>query len=209
MNSFLTERFSFEQAKVTLEGGGLREDGTPKELFMKGIFIQGGIRNHNRRIYPIQEIQKAVEKINNCISRGESIFGEADHPKDFNINMDRISHVITNMYIDGNNGIGKLKILPTPTGNICRVILESGEKLGVSSRGSGDVDANGYVSNFDIVTVDIVARPSAPEAYPIAVYESLNSKRGSIIEDLAKNFLHDARARELLKNEVLEWIRKI
>ena len=83
------------------------------------------------------------------------------------------------MWMEGNNGMGKLQILPTPKGNIIRTLIESHVKLGVSSRGVGNVDDHGEVSGFEIITVDVVARPSAPEAYPKPVCRSLNTRRGS------------------------------
>lgn len=208
--TLLMERFSFDQAKCEIQGGGLAEDQKPRDLFMKGIFIQGGVRNHNKRVYPMNEIRNAVEQINSQLRDGESILGEADHPEELNINLDRVSHMITEMYMDGQNGIGKLKILPTPMGNIVRTLLESGVKLGVSSRGSGNVDdRSGDVSDFQIITVDIVARPSAPQAYPKVVYEAMNARRGAVIEDLAHSVKHDPMAQKFLKEELLRWIAKI
>lgn len=209
MSMILQENFTFDQAKCLVEGGGVREDGTPKDLYMRGIFIQGGVKNHNQRVYPVNEITHAVNQINEVLRRGESVLGEADHPAELNINLDRVSHMITEMYMDGNNGIGKLKILPTPMGNIIRTLLENKVKLGVSSRGSGNVDASGYVSDFEIVTVDIVARPSAPAAYPSAVYEAFNSRRGSVILDLAEAVSHDPKAQKYLEKELLDWIKKL
>lgn len=184
-------------------------DPSIRKLFLKGICIQGSVRNHNQRIYPVNEISKAVDLINETIRKGESVFGEADHPEELTINIDRISHHITKMWMEGANGIGKLQILPTPLGKICTTILECNLKLGVSSRGSGNVDDQGYVSDFEIVTVDIVAKPSAPEAYPVPVYESLNWKRGPIVEDLAKAVLHDANAQKYLTKELLTWANKL
>lgn len=209
MSRILQENFTFDQAKCLVEGGGVREDGTPKDLFMRGIFIQGGVKNHNQRVYPVSEITQAVNQINEVLRRGESVLGEADHPAELNINLDRVSHMITDMYMDGNNGIGKLKILPTPMGNIIRTLLENKVKLGVSSRGSGNVDASGNVSDFEIVTVDIVARPSAPAAYPSAVYEAFNSRRGAVIHDLAEAVAHDPRAQKYFEKEVLDWFKKL
>jgi len=112
------------------------------------------------------------------------------------------------MWMDGPNGMGKLKILPTPMGNIARTILEAGVKLGVSSRGSGNVnESTGRVSDFRIVTVDIVARPSAPDAYPVPVAEAIrNHKRGAIVEDLASVVRHDPTAQKFLKEEVRKFI---
>src|SRR5690606_33608661 len=114
---------------------------------------------------------------------GDTILGELDHPPELTINLDRVSHKITEMWLQGNNGYGKLKIIDkVPMGQIARGLLESGVKLGVSSRGSGNVSNSGIVSDFEIVTVDIVAQPSAPDAYPTSIYESLfNMKGGSVI----------------------------
>lgn len=209
MANLLFESMTFDQAQVLLEGGGLNDQGKPKDLYMKGIFIQGGVKNHNQRVYPINEIRNAVDALNDVLRRGESILGEADHPEELNINLDRVSHMITEMYMDQNNGIGKLKILPTPMGNIVRTLLESGVKLGVSSRGSGNVDETGYVSDFEIVTVDVVARPSAPAAYPKAVYEAFNMRRGAITQDLAEAMTHDQRAQKFLKDELINFINAL
>ena len=111
----------------------------------------------------MKEIETAVKTLNEQITGGYSVLGEVDHPDDLKINLDRVSHMITEMWMDGPNGFGKLKILPTPMGQLVKTMLESGVKLGVSSRGSGNVnEANGHVSDFEIVTVDVVAQPSAP-----------------------------------------------
>jgi hypothetical protein len=184
-------------------------EGKPKDLFMRGIFVQGGTKNHNQRVYPVNEIRMAVDSINDTLRRGESVLGEADHPEELNINIDRVSHMITEMYMDGPNGMGKLKILPTPMGNIVRTLLENSVKLGVSSRGSGNVDDRGNVSDFEIVTVDIVARPSAPEAYPKAVYEALRHRRGGVVEDLANAVKHDPKAQSHLAKELMSWINNL
>lgn len=209
MALILTERMNFDEAKCLVEGGGMDETGKPKSMYMRGIFVQGGVKNHNQRVYPISEIRRAVDQINETLRRGESVLGEADHPEELNINIDRVSHMITEMYMDGANGMGKLKILPTPMGNICRTLLENQVKLGVSSRGSGNVDETGNVSDFEIVTVDIVARPSAPNAYPTAVYEALNRRRGPVIEDLAHAVMHDPKAQSHLAKELLNWINNL
>lgn len=210
MSSFLTERLSFDQAGMKVElAESVDAISGFKPIYMKGIFVQGGTRNHNGRIYPVSEINRAVELVNNQISEGFSICGEADHPEELNINLDRISHIITQMWMDGPNGMGKLQVLPTPMGNIVRTLLESGVKLGVSSRGSGNVDNYGQVSDFEIVTVDIVARPSAPNAYPKMVYEALNDKRGAIIDSLSRDMANDPKAQKFLAQELREWINKL
>ena len=100
-------------------------------------------------------MQGAVESVQKKISEGFPVLGECDHPPELTVNVDRVSHMIENMWMDGPNGYGKLKIVPTPMGNIIRTLIESGATLGVSSRGSGEVDNSGNVKNFEIVTVDI------------------------------------------------------
>lgn len=181
-----------------------------KDLYMNGIFIQGGVKNQNQRVYPVNEIAHAVKSLNEKIAGGFSILGEADHPDDLNINIDRVSHIITEMNMNGNDGIGKLKMLPTPMGNICKTLLENGVKLGVSSRGSGNVDGSGNVTDFEIVTVDIVANPSAPDAYPDPIYEQMmNHRRGNAIWDVASSVQHDTKAQKHLKNEMLTFIQDL
>ncbi len=134
MMNYLRESLSFDQARMIVESA---EEG--KNLYMKGICIQGGVRNANQRVYPVNEIGRAVNTLNDQIAGGYSVLGEVDHPEGLNINLDRVSHMITEMWMDGPNGYGKLKILPTPMGQLVRTMLESGVKLGVSSRGSGNV----------------------------------------------------------------------
>ena len=161
--NYLREHLSFDQARIVVESA---DEG--KNLYMKGICIQGGVRNANQRVYPVREIGRAVTTLSEQIQGGYSVLGEVDHPEGLNINLDRVSHMITEMWMDGPNGYGKLKILPTPMGQLVRTMLESGVKLGVSSRGSGNVSesGSGEVSDFEIITVDVVAQPSAPGAYP-------------------------------------------
>lgn len=211
----LTERLNWDQAGMLVEGGGTdKETGKPKDLFMKGIFIQGDTRNHNQRMYPIHEIRTAVDLVNDCIRKGETVWGEADHPEGLQINLDRVSHMITEMWLDGKNGYGKLKVVPTPMGQIVRTLVECGGKLGVSSRGSGNVnESTGEVSDFEIITVDIVARPSAPNAYPQAVFERhmldiFNGKYGSRVHDLANSVNFDPKAKKHLREEVRRWMDK-
>jgi hypothetical protein len=193
----LSEQLSFDQAKIVLEN---EEDGKGgKSLHLNGICIQGDIRNANQRVYSSQEIGRAVKTLNEQISGGYSVCGELDHPADLKINLDRVSHMITKMWMDGPNGYGKLKIIPTPMGQLVQTMLQSGVKLGVSSRGSGEVDSNGSVQGFEIITVDIVAQPSAPGAYPTPVYEHLmNNKGGYQAYKIAQEVKGDPQAQKYL-----------
>ena len=204
----LKEHLTYNQANIVTEA--IEEANGGKSLYMKGIFIEGDVRNQNNRIYTKDEIVSAVKTINEKIKSGYSVLGEADHPDDLNINLDRVSHMITDMGVDGANGIGKLKILPTPMGNICKTLLESGVKLGVSSRGSGNVNENGIVKDFEIITVDIVANPSAPDAYPDPIYERImNHGRGNVLMDVASAARHDNRAQRYLQEEVTDFIKNL
>ena len=204
----LKEHLSFSQANIVTES--VEEANGGKSLYMKGIFIEGDVRNQNNRIYTKDEIHSAVKTINEKIKSGYSVLGEADHPDDLNINLDRVSHMITEMDTDGANGIGKLKLLPTPMGNICKTLIESGCHLGVSSRGSGNVNDNGIVKDFEIITVDIVANPSAPSAYPDPIYERImNHRRGNVLMDVAEATRHDKGAQRYLQEEVTNFIKNL
>ena len=210
MNINLTERLSFDQAKMVIET--TENDKGGKDLFLKGICIQGGVRNANQRVYPVTEIGRAVETLNDQITGGYSVLGEVDHPEGLNINLDRVSHMITEMWMDGPNGYGKLKVLPTPMGNLVKTMLESGVKLGVSSRGSGNVteDGSGQVSDYEIITVDVVAQPSAPGAYPTPIYEHLlNARGGYKALELAREVRGDDKAQKYLKESLVNIIKGI
>jgi hypothetical protein len=205
----LFERLTPNQTKMIVEKRD-RESGDGKDLYMKGIFIQGGVKNQNDRVYPIQEIGKAVETINERLQEGQTVLGEADHPEELTVNLDRVSHIVEDMWMDGPNGYGKLKVIPTPMGNIISTLLESGAKLGVSSRGSGNVNESGQVSDFDIVTVDIVAQPSAPDAYPKAIRESLWNMRGGYgMYNLAEEMIYDKKAQKYLQEGILKFIEEL
>jgi len=204
----LFERLTPNQARVAVESRD--RDGGGKDLYMKGIFIQGGVKNQNDRVYPIDEIGKAVETINERLQEGQTVLGEADHPEELTVNLDRVSHIVEDMWMDGPTGYGKLKVIPTAMGNIISTLLESGAKLGVSSRGSGNVNESGQVSDFDIVTVDIVAQPSAPDAYPKAIRESLWNMRGGYgMYNLAEEMVYDKKAQKYLQEGILKFIEEL
>jgi hypothetical protein len=211
MAQYLKEHLSFTQAQcqlITEEAA----DGSGKKLYgMQGIFIEGDKRNANERIYPGHEIRRAVDTVNEQIKVGHSVLGEVDHPDDLKINLDRVSHMIEKMWYEGSTGYGKLKLLPTPMGQLVMTMLDAGVKLGVSSRGSGNVDdRTGHVSDFEIVTVDVVAQPSAPNAYPTAIYEGLmNMKYGHRLLEVAKEAGQDNKVQRYLKSEVVKLIKDL
>jgi len=204
----LIEKLSYDQAGIVTES---KDDGNGgKKLYMEGIFVQANKRNQNQRIYPGQEIKSAVTSITERIDKGFSVLGEADHPEDLQVNLDRVSHMIERMWMNGDDGHGRLKLLPTPMGNICKTLLEAGAKLGVSSRGSGEVGNDGIVKGFEIQTVDIVANPSAPDAYPDPLYEAImNGKRSNVLMDVANATNNDTKAQKYLQEEVLKLINNL
>lgn len=210
MALYLKEHLTFDRASMVVESVKEGNDDL-KTLYMKGIFIQGGVKNANERVYPVSEIENAVTTLNKQIQEGYSVLGEVDHPDDLKINLDRVSHMITQMWMDGANGFGKLKILPTPMGQLVKTMLESGVKLGVSSRGSGNVnDLDGRVSDFEIITVDIVAQPSAPNAYPKAIYEGMmNMRHGHRLMDIAKDAQSNTKVQRYLAEEVKRLIKDL
>jgi hypothetical protein len=178
------------------------------DLFLKGIMMQAELKNGNGRVYPLAEIAKAVETAQERIKSGHYILGELNHPDTLSINLANVSHCITECSMDGNNAIGKMKLLNTPAGNIAKGLIEGGVRLGVSSRGTGNVNEGGGVSDFAFVTVDIVSQPSAPEAYPNVVQEAMGSKK---VMTLAEAVVHDKKAQAYFKKEIfslLEAIRK-
>jgi len=202
----LQEYVNPAQSKFVMES-----DSNGKNLYMKGICIQGDIKNANERVYPVNEISTAVKTLNEQIQQGYSVLGEADHPDDLKINIDRVSHMITEMYMDGSNGIGKLKIIETPMGKIIKTMLESNVKLGVSSRGSGNVnESNGAVSEFEIVTIDIVSQPSGPNCYPKPIYEgAMNMRDSKFLMEALKDSNQTRSVQKYVQKEIMNLIKEL
>ncbi len=151
-------------------------EGKAKEQYIKGIFMQSDIQNQNGRVYPFSVLQNQVKEYNNKFVKESRALGELGHPSGPTINLDRVSHIITELYEEGKNFIGKAKIMNTPNGKIVKNLIESGVRLGVSSRGLGSVKANKSGVNevqkdFVLSTVDIVSDPSAPEAFVNGIME--------------------------------------
>lgn len=148
-----------------------------REMYIEGIFMQAEEKNRNGRVYPFGVLNKEVERYNNDYVNKNRAFGELGHPDSPTINLDRVSHMITKLYPDGNNFIGKAKILDTPNGQIVKSLLDGGASLGVSTRGVGSLKpSNGYQlvqDDFHLATAaDIVADPSAPKAFVQGIMEN-------------------------------------
>ena len=165
-------REEIEQVEVIVE-----ERNGKKHLYIEGVFLQGDIKNRNGRMYPCSTLEREVARYNEAfISKGRAL-GELGHPDGPTVNLDRVSHKIVSLCREGNNFIGRAKVLNTPMGNIAKALLDDGVKLGVSSRGIGSVSMNNEGVNIvgeDFMlatTADIVADPSAPDAFVDGIME--------------------------------------
>ena len=149
-----------------------------KEYYIEGVFMQSEIKNRNGRVYPKDIMEKEVGRYRKEFIEKDRAFGELGHPEGPTINLDRVSHLITSLEEDGDNYVGRAKILSTPNGQIVRSLISDGAKLGVSSRGLGSLESKGdaqyFKGDFQLATAaDIVADPSAPEAFVEGIYEGV------------------------------------
>jgi hypothetical protein len=178
-----------------------------KEPHIEGIFLQSEVKNKNGRMYPRHILEKEVNRYNTDYVNKNRAFGELGHPDSPTINLDRVSHMITSLRADGNNFIGKAKILDTPNGKIVKSLLDGGASLGVSTRGVGSLRAhNGYQlvqDDFHLATAaDIVADPSAPEAFVRGIMENCdwileNGKWTMYQYDKAKKMISEASRNDI------------
>ena len=188
-----------------------------KDYFIEGIFMQAEIKNRNGRIYPKEVIQTEVKRYNKEFIKEDRAFGELGHPEGPTINLDKVPHMITKLEEDGNNYVGRAKILSTPNGQIVKNLIDDGAKLGVSSRGLGSLESKGnaqYVKDdFQLATAaDIVADPSAPEAFVEGIMEGVEWVYESGIlkaKDLDKmqSELRTAKLNQLEETKLELWKR--
>lgn len=197
----LTEMLLPNEANMIFEASQ-----TTKDMWLKGIFMQAELRNRNQRVYPLSELTNAVAALNAQIKAGGGVLGENGHPDNLTIDMMRASHVITECYMDGNNAIGKCKLIDTPAGNIAKVVYREGVRPAVSSRGAGNVDSEGIVEGFSLLTVDLVTQNSAPGANPDLIYEAMQSKKVMTLEECMR---HDPAAQKYFVESVKELLAKI
>ena len=177
-------------------------EGKGKTQYIKGIFMQSDIKNQNGRVYPYSVLNKEVKNYTKKYVNEGRALGELGHPMGPTINLDRVSHLITELEEDGKNFIGKAKIMDTPNGKIVKNLIESGVRLGVSSRGLGSVKTNKSGVNevqkdVTLSTVDIVADPSAPAAFVNGIMEGREfSITGEIEENIRKD-VHNTTSKRL------------
>ena len=192
------------------EGGG-------KNYKIKGIFLQADIKNRNGRVYPMEVLQKEVSRYNKKFIKENRAYGELGHPEGPTVNLERVSHMVTELYPDGKNFIGEAKIMGTPMGEIVKNIIDEGGKLGVSSRGMGSLNqkngANYVRDDFYLATAaDIVADPSAPNAFVEGIMEGKEWvwNNGALVEaelvELRQKFDVKKRQRNA-KVEALEFAK--
>ena len=176
-------------------------EGKNKQQYIKGIFMQSDIQNQNGRIYPYNVLKKQVKEFNEKFVKQDRALGELGHPSGPSVNLDRVSHIITELQEDGKNFIGKAKIIDTPNGKIVKNLLESGVRLGVSSRGLGSIKTNKEGVNevqddFVLSTVDIVSDPSAPDAFVNGIMEGREFSSTGILEyHIQKEIKNTVKAR--------------
>ena len=186
-----------------------------KEYAIEGIFMQAEKKNRNGRIYPMHILNKEVSRYNQDYVNKNRAFGELGHPDSPTINLDRVSHMITKLYPDGNNIMGKAKILDTPNGKIVKSLLDGGASLGVSTRGVGSLKPhNGYQlvqDDFHLATAaDIVADPSAPEAFVRGIMEDsewILTAKGwmPVHHEKAKKLIKEASSNEIEDVALKVW----
>jgi hypothetical protein len=176
--------FSFGEVSLISEG----RSGGP--LRFKGIFSEADRPNGNKRVYSKRLLEREVKKLQGQIN-DRRLLGELDHPSDEIVHLGNVSHVITNLSIQGNHVMGEGEVLNTPAGKVLAELLRAGVKLGISSRGTGSVDLDEagahYVvgENYNMITFDMVSEPSSQDAFPaLAEHKQLNEVRGPIIEEL-------------------------
>jgi len=191
------------------------ESGKSKEYRIEGPYIQAEVKNKNGRVYPKNIVEREVNVFNKEKIKANRALGELDHPPTPTVNLKNVSHVIESLVMEGNNGIGKAKILDTVSGRTASSLLEAGVKLGVSTRGVGSLNGSQVNPDFKLITVDLVADPSAPNAFVEGIMEGREwiidgdkivekavekleenlSKHGSreILEDL-QDFIKDIQA---------------
>ena len=188
-----------------------------KEYFIEGVFMQADIKNRNGRVYPKSIMEKEVNRYKKEFVEKDRAFGELGHPEGPTINLDKVSHLIQSLDLEGKNYVGKAKVLSTPNGEIVKALINDGAKLGVSSRGLGSLEQKGnaqYVKDdFQLATAgDIVADPSAPEAFVEGIMEGVewvmeNGILTRVQVETMQNEMRNAKRNQLEETKLNLWKR--
>ena len=197
-----------EEVKLIVEAA---EGGVGKNYFIEGIFLQTNLKNRNGRMYPKEILQKEVDRYNKEYTAKNRAFGELGHPDSPTINLDRVSHMIKSLKLEGNNFVGRAKIMDTPYGKIVKSLIDEGAQLGVSSRGMGSlIQKNGMnlvQDDFMLATAaDIVADPSAPDAFVEGIMEGKEwifnaSTKSWMIAEQIKSDIQKMTAKQVAENQ--------
>jgi hypothetical protein len=193
------------------------KDGKGKDYFIEGVFMQADIKNRNGRVYPMEVMEKEVDRYCTEFVEKQRAFGELGHPEGPTINLDKVSHLIESLTLEGKNYVGKAKILSTPNGEIVKALINDGAKLGVSSRGLGSLEQKGNAQHvkgdFQLATAgDIVADPSAPEAFVEGIMEGVewvyqNGILTAVQVEQMQNELRTAKLNNLEETKLNLWKR--
>ena len=186
----LREFVSFDDIQLITE----EEDTGKKNYFLKGPFLEANVKNRNGRKYMQETLEREVKDFYDTKIKTHRSMGELDHPPEPTINLDRISHVITDLKMKDNIGYGVAKLLNTPMGKIAMALVDDGIQLGMSTRGVGTLDGDMVSDDYKLITVDIVADPSAPTAFVEGVLENKNyilSNTGEIVEAAVEQLKRD------------------
>lgn len=196
-----------EDIKLIVEDAGKQG----KNYYIKGVFLQSDLKNRNGRIYPKNIMEKEVDRYTKEYINKNRAYGELGHPDSPTINLDRVSHMIKSLDVDGNNFVGKAKILDTPYGKIVKSLIDEGAQLGVSSRGLGSLVQKGGVNlvqdDFMLATAaDIVADPSAPDAFVNGIMESAEwvynvSTKSWMVAEQIKTDIKKMSAKQVMESQ--------
>jgi hypothetical protein len=197
-----------EEVKLIVEAN---ESGNGKNYFIEGVFLQSNLKNRNGRMYPKEILQNEVDRYNKEYTAKNRAFGELGHPDSPTINLDRVSHMIKTLKLEGNNFVGRAKIMDTPYGKIVKSLIDEGAQLGVSSRGMGSIiQKNGMnlvQDDFMLATAaDIVADPSAPDAFVEGIMEGREwiynaSTKSWMIAEQIKSDIQKMTAKQVAENQ--------
>jgi hypothetical protein len=190
MAKLLTEFISFEQLEILQES--IKDaSGVEKKVYkLKGPFLEANIKNKNGRIYPGEVLNREVKDFCETKIKTKRSMGELDHPENPQINLERVSHIIEDLYMKDNTGFGVAKIIDTPMGRIAETLVREGVVVGMSTRGVGSLDGDKVQGDYKLITIDIVADPSAPNAFVEGVLENkeyIIGKDGDIVEVAINN----------------------
>jgi hypothetical protein len=215
----LLEHYTPEQSQIVVtesksqplwESKGIETIGSGTDMFLEGVVMQAEVLNRNGRRYPLNEMVSAVQSLLPTIREFGGVFGELDHPADrLTVYLKETSHAIVDLRMDGNNVMGKMKLLETPMGDLARGLVKSKIRFGVSSRGSGMVNES-VVSNFNLQTIDLVATPSAQGAYPVPVTEALNmAKHPEMLKEMLHTHRHDPIAQKYIMRNIEDLAKEM